>query len=135
MRDAASCHDEYICVSVPFAREGDETVQVTGSRAAFSLGLRHHKLTLPRGQTSVQRWRLSRRQAVEIRRLGAGDWRRPSSLTIGRLEPMTECASRLIGVRILPLHEVKLTVPASILSNICPRTSPLSVIKVLSSFE
>ena len=35
-------------------REGDETVQVIGPRAAFSLGLRNHYLTLPSGETSVQ---------------------------------------------------------------------------------
>ena len=92
--------------SIPIAAS-----KLLNKRAAFSLCLWHHKLTLPRWKTSVQRWRLSRRQAVEIRRLGAGDWRRPSSLTTVRLEPMTESASRLIGVRILPLQEVKLTVP------------------------
>jgi putative transposase len=32
----------------------DETIQVTGPRAAFSLGLRNHFLTLPSGKTSVQ---------------------------------------------------------------------------------
>ena len=36
------------------AREGDETVQVIGPRAAFSLGLRNHYLTLPSGETFVQ---------------------------------------------------------------------------------
>jgi putative transposase len=33
----------------------DETVQVSGTRAAFSLGLRNHYLTLPSGETSVRR--------------------------------------------------------------------------------
>ena len=32
---------------------GDETVQVSGSRAAFSLALRNHYFTLPGGKTFV----------------------------------------------------------------------------------
>ena len=35
-------------------RERDETVQVSGSRAAFSFGRRDNHLTLPSGETSVQ---------------------------------------------------------------------------------
>ena len=51
------------------AGEGDETVQVSGPCAAFSLGLRNHYLTLPSGETPVWSWCLSRDDEVEIRYL------------------------------------------------------------------
>ena len=36
------------------SREGDETIQVGGPRAALPFGLRDYQLTLPCGKTSVQ---------------------------------------------------------------------------------
>jgi DDE domain len=50
----------------------DETVQVIRTRAAFSLGLWNHCVTLPRRETSVQSSRLSGSDEVETRIMGCG---------------------------------------------------------------
>jgi hypothetical protein len=54
------------------ARAIDETVQVIRTRTAFSLRLRNHYLARPRGPSSLQTWRLSGSDAVEIQRVGSG---------------------------------------------------------------
>ena len=54
----------------------DETVQISRPRAAFSLCLRNHFLTLSSGETCVSSQRLPRGDEIEICRLGRGDLRR-----------------------------------------------------------
>jgi hypothetical protein len=55
------------------ARACNEEIQVSGPRAAFSLSLRDHKLTLPSRETLVQRWRLSHSKEAETCQLGRSD--------------------------------------------------------------
>jgi len=55
------------------ARACNEEIQVSRPRAAFSLSLRDHKLTLPSRETLVQRCRLSHSQEAETCQLGRSD--------------------------------------------------------------
>jgi len=55
------------------ARACNEEIQVSRPRAAFSLSLRDHKLTLSSRETPVQRWRLSHSNDAETCKLGRSD--------------------------------------------------------------
>src|SRR5258705_3087499 len=57
------------------ARACHETIQVTGPRATFSLGLRNHFLTLPSGATPLPSLRIPRCHEIEIRPLGSRNWK------------------------------------------------------------
>ena len=52
-----------------------EAIQVTGPRAAFSLGLRNHFLTLSSGATPLPSLRIPRCHEIEIRPLGSRNWK------------------------------------------------------------
>jgi putative transposase len=61
------------------ARACDETIQVTGPRSAFSLGLWNHFLTLPRWATPLPSLRIPRCHEIEIRPLGSRNWKWPDA--------------------------------------------------------
>ena len=57
------------------ARACHETIQVTGPRPAFSLGLRNYFLALPSGQTPLPSSRIPRCHKIEIRPLDSRNWK------------------------------------------------------------
>src|SRR5258705_13990048 len=66
------------------ARACDETIQVTGPRAAFSLGLRNHFFTLPSGATPLPSLRIPRCHEIEIRALASRNWKWEEVILIKR---------------------------------------------------